>query len=149
MIDLAASKGMLVSLAAMYLGINGGNEGWWTVLTNGLNTQTVCYNFGLYVGKRYKNRKNVFWVLGGDYLPPEGSEGEVRLRRFMEGIRDAEAKQLWAGDWKAPCISTDEKALAFLMNLNAVYSYGILGRPGTIYGRREPHTMIRPHILPI
>src|SRR5216683_7340385 len=133
-IDLAASKGMLVSLAAMYLGDNGGDQGWWTVVTNGVNTQTVCYNFGLYLGKRYKSRKNILWVIGGDYLPPEGSEGEARLRRLMEGIRDAGAKQLWAGDWKAPCISTDEKGLAFLMDVNAVYTYGIPEHPGTTYG---------------
>ncbi len=133
-IDLAASKGMLVSLAAMYLGYNGGDEGWWTVLTNGVNTQTVCYNFGLYLGKRYKSSKNLLWVIGGDYLPPKGSEGEARLRRLMEGIRDAGAKQLWAGDWKAPCISTDEKGLAFLMDVNAVYTYGIPEHPGTTYG---------------
>jgi len=52
----------------------------------------------------------------------------------MEGIRDAGAKQLWAGDWRAPCISTDEKAFASLMDLNAVYTYGIPGHPGTTYG---------------
>jgi hypothetical protein len=133
-IDLAASKGMLVSFAAMYLGFNGGDEGWWTVLNNEVNTQTVCYNFGLYIGKRYKNRKNIFWVIGGDYLTPEGSEGEARLRRFLEGIKDAGAKQLWAGDWKAPCISTDEKAFASLMDLNAVYTYGLATQSGTTYG---------------
>jgi hypothetical protein len=144
--DLAASKGMLISLAAMYLGSNGGDEGWWTVLTNGINTQTVCYNFGLYIGKRYKNRKNIFWVIGGDFLPPEGSEGEARLRRFMGGIRDAGAKQLWAGDWKLPCISTDEKAFASLMDLNAVYTWGIPRHPGTTYGEaRTAFTDSPPH----
>lgn len=137
MIDLAASKGMLVSLAAMYLGFHGGDEGWWKALTDGVNTQTVSYNFGLYVGKRYKSRKNIFWVIGGDYLPPEGSEGELRLRRFMEGIRDGGAKQLWAGDWSAPCISTTEKAFAPLMDLNAVYTYGIPDHSGTTYGEAQ------------
>ena len=136
-IDLAASKGILVSLAAMFLGLKGGDEGWWTVLTSGVNTQTVCYNFGLYIGKRYKSRKNIFWVIGGDYLPPEGSEGELRLRRFLEGIRDAGAKQLWAGDWDAPCISTTEKAFAPFMDLNAVYTYGISGHTGTTYGEAQ------------
>jgi uncharacterized protein DUF4038 len=136
-IDLAASKGMLVSLAAMYLGFHGGDEGWWKALTDGVNTQTVCYSFGLYVGKRYKNRKNIFWVIGGDYLPPEGSEGELRLRKFVEGIRDGGAKQLWAGDWSAPCISTTEKAFAPLMDLNAVYTYGIPGHSGTTYGEAQ------------
>src|SRR2546430_8943827 len=28
-------------------------------ICDGTNTQTVCYNFGLYVGKRYKSRKNI------------------------------------------------------------------------------------------
>ena len=145
-IDLAASKGMLVSLAAMYLGFQGGDEGWWKALTDGINTQTVCYNFGLYVGKRYKSRKNIFWVIGGDYLPPEGSEGELRLRRFVEGINDGGAKQLWAGDWSAPCISTAEKALAPRMDLNAVYTYGIPGHPGTTYGEAQTaYNDLPPH----
>src|SRR2546421_7622393 len=43
-IDLAASKGMLVSLAAMFLGFNGGAEGWWAVPRNGVDTQPVCFN---------------------------------------------------------------------------------------------------------
>src|SRR6267143_3892352 len=58
-IDLAASKGMLVSLAAMYLGYGGGDQGWWSALTNAVNTQDVSYRFGLYVCRRYKNRANI------------------------------------------------------------------------------------------
>jgi len=133
-IDLAASKGMLVSLAAMYLGANGGDEGWWTVLTNEVNTQAVCYQLGLYIGKRYAARKNIIWVIGGGYLPPNRSEGEARLHKFLEGIKAGGATQLWAGDWKAPCISTDEHAFSKAMDLNAVYTYGIPGHPGTTYG---------------
>lgn len=121
-IDLAASKGMLVSLAPMYLGYDGGDEGWWKALTNDVNTREVCYRFGLYIGKRYKDRKNILWVIGGDYLPPAGSEGEARLHSFLEGIKAAGAKQLWAGDWNAPCISTTERAFADLMDVNAVYT---------------------------
>ena len=133
-IDLASSRGMLVSLAPMYLGFNGGPEGWWSALTNNLNTQQVCYNFGLYVGKRYKNRPNILWVIGGDFTPPAGSEGEKRLHKFMEGIKAAGASQLWAGDWNAPCLSTDVPAFASDMDLNAVYTYGIKGKDGLTYG---------------
>lgn len=121
-IDLAASKGLLVSLAPMYLGYDGGDEGWWKALTNQANTREVCYRFGMYIGRRYKNRTNILWVIGGDYLPPAGSEGEARLRSFLEGIKAAGAKQLWAGDWNAPCISTTERAFADLMDVNAVYT---------------------------
>jgi hypothetical protein len=132
-VDLAGSKGMLVSLAPMYLGVNGGDEGWWSVLTNAVNTQSVCYQFGLYIGNRYKNRKNILWVIAGDYMPPQGSEGEARLLKFFEGVKAAGAAQLWAGDWNSGAISTDEPAFASSMDLNAVYTYGKVGKSGATY----------------
>ena len=132
-IDLAASKGILISLAPMYLGYGGGDEGWWKELNNAANTQQVCYKFGLYVGKRYKDRKNILWVIGGDYTPPAGSEGEQGLHKFMEGVKAAGATQLWAGDWSAPTMSTDVRAFAADMDLNAVYTSGVKERPGTTY----------------
>jgi hypothetical protein len=132
-LELAASKGMLISLAPMYLGYKGGAEGWWDTLTSPGNTQEVSYKFGLYIGNRYKKNKNILWVIGGDYTPPAGSEGEMRLHRFLEGIKAAGATQLWAGDWNAPCLSTDEKAFTSLMDLNAVYTSGDAGHPGTTY----------------
>jgi len=131
-IDLAGSKNILVSLAYMYLGFGGGTEGWWAELTNGVNTQSVCYNFGLYLGKRYKDRGNILWVVGGDFFPPSGSEGERRLHKILEGIKDAGATQLQAGDWSAPCLSTDEAAFASSMDGNAVYTYGP-GNNGNTY----------------
>jgi hypothetical protein len=117
----------------MYLGYDGGDQGWWSVLTNRLNTQEVCYKFGLYLGNRYKDRKNIFWVIGGDYMPPANSEGEARLHRFMDGIKAAGATQLWAGDWEPNSISTDERSFAPSMDLNAVYTYGIKGHSGETY----------------
>jgi hypothetical protein len=132
-IDLAASKGMLISLAPMYLGVNGGDEGWWVTLDADANSQSICYDFGLYIGNRYKNRKNILWVIGGDYMPASGTEGEVRLHKFMEGIKAAGATQLWAGDWNFGTISTDEPAFASSMDLNAVYTYGNAGKSGATY----------------
>jgi Protein of unknown function (DUF4038)/Putative collagen-binding domain of a collagenase len=133
LIDLAANKGLLVSLGVMYLGYKGGDEGWWTELNNAANTREVCFKFGQYVGTRYRNRRNIFWVIGGDYSPPAGSEGEARLHKFLEGVKAAGATQLWAGDWNAPCISTDQATFAQEMNLNAVYTSGPQARPGATY----------------
>jgi hypothetical protein len=146
MIDLAASKGILISLAAMFLGYGGGDEGWWKELNSAENTQEVCYKFGMYVGKRYKNRKNIFLVIGGDYTPPAGSEGEQRLHKFMEGVKAAGATQLWAGDWNAPTMSTDVRAFAADMDLNAVYTSGVKERPGTTYEQaRMAYEYSPPH----
>jgi hypothetical protein len=132
-LDLAAQKGMLVNLVPMYLGFNGRNAGWWAELTNNVNTQTASYKFGLYVGNRYKGRKNIIWTIGGDYFPPSGSEGEARVLKFMQGVKAAGATQLWSGHWSASCLSTNEAAFAPLMDLNAVYTYGVLGHAGATY----------------
>jgi hypothetical protein len=123
-IDLAGSKGMLVSLAVLYLGSGGGTEGWWSDLNDSANTEAVCYQFGLYVGNRYKTRPNVFFVIGADYFPPPGSEGEKRLLKILDGAKAAGATQLWAGDWAPPSVSTDATAFAAAMGLNGVYAYG-------------------------
>ncbi len=145
-LELAASKGMLISLAPMFLGYNGGDEGWWSTLTSAANTQEASYKFGLYIGNRYKKHKNILWVIGGDYLPPAGSEGEMRLHKFLEGIKAAGETQLWAGDWKAPCLSTDERAFTSLMDLNAVYTSGDAAHPGTTYVEaRKAYDYSPPH----
>jgi Protein of unknown function (DUF4038)/Putative collagen-binding domain of a collagenase len=123
-IDLAAAKGMAVHLHYMYLGFNGGGEGWWADLTHSRNPQAVCYSYGLYLGNRYKNRKNIVWVAGGDYTPPAGSEGETRLHKILEGIKAAGAPQIHAAHWNSPSLSTDVAAFAAAMDLNAVYTYG-------------------------
>jgi Protein of unknown function (DUF4038)/Putative collagen-binding domain of a collagenase len=145
-LELAATNGIVVSLAPMYLGVDGGNEGWWSTLTNPANTQEISYKFGLYIGNRYKKYKNILWVIGGDFNPPEGSEGEIRLHRLLEGIKAAGATQLWAGDWHAPCLSTDEKAFTSLMDLNAVYTYGDAKQPGTTFVEaRRAYSYSPPH----
>jgi hypothetical protein len=145
-INLAASKGMLVSLAPMYLGYDGGDEGWWKELNSSTNSQEVCFTFGRYLGNRYKNRSNILWVIGGDYLPPSGSEGERRLHKFMEGIKASGDAHLWAGDWNAPSISTDERMFASEMDVNAVYTSGTKARPGITYDEaRVAYQYSPPH----
>jgi hypothetical protein len=123
-IDLAASKGIVVLLDYMFLGFGGGDEGWWQELTSGPNNQTVCRSFGEYLGNRYKNKKNILWLVGGDYTPPPGSEGEARLHKILEGIQSAGATQPHMGDWASPSLSTDVAAFAADMDANAVYTYG-------------------------
>lgn len=144
-IDLAASNGMLLSLAPMYLGYGGGEEGWWKELNSSTNTLEVCFAFGQYLGNRYKNRRNIFWVIGGDYLPPSGSEGEHRLHALMEGIKSSGDAHLWAGDWNAPSISTDERMFASEMDLNAVYTSGTKARPGITYDEARVAYEYSPH----
>ena len=119
----ARDRGMLVLLVPMYLGFGGGEEGWWTELTNGTNTKDVCRRYGEWVGKRYRGFENVIWVAGGDYTPPEASEGRARLRAIVDGIRSV-SDQAWTGHWSPESHAFAGPAFGAPLDLDAVYTYG-------------------------
>src|SRR6267143_1364194 len=96
-VDRAAAHGIAVLLAPSYLGYDGGREGWWQELNSPVNTRSVCAGFGRYLGTRFKEKKNLIWLAGGDFTPPAGSEGEARHREILDGIRAAGASQPWTG----------------------------------------------------
>ena len=96
-VDRAADHGIVVLLAPGYLGFDGGREGWWQELNSPVNTREVCAGFGRYLGTRFKEKKNLIWLAGGDFAPPAGSEGEARHREILDGIRAAGASQPWTG----------------------------------------------------
>ena len=125
-VDRAAAHGMAVLLAPNYLGFDGGEEGWWQPLNAPVNTREVCAAYGRHLGARFRERPNVIWLAGGDFAPPPGSEGEARHAAIVEGIRAAGATQPWTGHWNRDHrggISTDQRRLATLMELNGVYQY--------------------------
>src|SRR5581483_5385903 len=127
-VDRAAAHGIAVLVAPNYLGFGGGQEGWWQELTSPGNTREVCARFGRYLGARFKDKKNLIWLAGGDYAPPPGSEGEARHREIVQGIRAAGASQPWTGHWNFDHrggISTDEVALRDVIALNGVYQYAM------------------------
>jgi len=125
-VDRAAAHGMAVLLAPLYLGFDGGREGWWQELTSEANTRAVSAGYGRYLGARFRDRPNLLWLAGGDFAPPPGSEGEARAFALLQGIRAAGATQPWTGHWNVGHqggISTDEALFAPAMELNGVYQY--------------------------
>ena len=44
--------------------------------------------YGKWLGDRYKNRKNIIWILGGDRNPREGSPDVAVWRAMAEGIEE-------------------------------------------------------------
>ncbi len=122
----AAAHGIVVLLAPLYLGFDGGHEGWWAELSGPANTREVCAAYGAYLGRKFKDSPNLLWLAGGDFAPPTGSEGEARYLEIMRGIRAAGAAQLWTGHWNfnhLGGISTDEARFADRMDLNGIYQY--------------------------
>jgi hypothetical protein len=122
-VDLAASKGFAVFLAYMYLGSNP-SEGWSSALGSSANTDTSAYEYGRYIGERFRASPNIVWVAGGDLLPPAGSTLERRTHRIMEGIKSIEgASRLHTAHWSAENASTDAPSFARDVDLNAAYTY--------------------------
>lgn len=48
-----------------------------------------AYAYGRYIGSRYKDRKNIIWVIGGDRNPREDSEDVEVWRAMARGITEA------------------------------------------------------------
>jgi hypothetical protein len=63
----AAAKSILVLLAPLYLGYQGGDEGWYQeALANG---PEKCREYGRFLGRRYGDFANLLWMMGGDRNP--------------------------------------------------------------------------------
>jgi uncharacterized protein DUF4038/collagenase-like protein with putative collagen-binding domain len=128
MVDLAGQRGLLVLLDVMYLGNGGGDEGFWNELVSAPNGKDACFRYGQFVGARFKDRKNLIFVIGGDFTPPAGSEGEARLRRIVEGVKAAGATQPWtAHGWYG--LSGDLAGVADLLDLDGIYRMGPVTYP--------------------
>jgi hypothetical protein len=52
------------------------------------NTVTQAYTYGNILGKRYHEQKNIIWIMGGDRLPDERSNGIELWRAMAKGIAD-------------------------------------------------------------
>lgn len=90
-IDRAAAKGLLVLLAPIYLGYQCGDEGWCAEVKAASLAELRAY--GVYVGRRYADRPNIVWVIGGD-ADPSAHGVMSRLRAFVEGLRSADKVHL-------------------------------------------------------
>lgn len=65
--------------------------GEWVIAREGkpiFNNTQQTYEYGQFLGNRYKNRPNVIWVLGGDRHPDERPSGVELWQAMAEGIAD-------------------------------------------------------------
>ena len=116
-INLAAQKGMLVLLAPAYMGVGGGDEGWYQEMA--ANGATKLANYGTYVANRFRAYDNILWVHGGDYDPPDLN----LLRAIPNAIRAVDPK------WLHTFHGYEASALGVLgtgepwLQVNDVYTY--------------------------
>jgi hypothetical protein len=93
-IDMAAAKGMLVLLTPAYLGIQCGSQGWCEQMLD--QPVSAMTTYGRYLGNRYRSRRNILWVHGGDTPSiPHGVDGHVNA--IANGIREMDQGALHTG----------------------------------------------------
>lgn len=93
-LNKASELGIEVFLYPAWLGYDTGNghpEGWYSQLI--ANGPAKMYQYGKYLGNRYKNYSNIIWVMGGD-SPPKDALDEIR--EMVRGIEETAGPQLFS-----------------------------------------------------
>jgi hypothetical protein len=82
-VETAESKGIYLALVPTW-------GEWVTPRTDKskFNTSQQTYNYGWFLGDRYKKASNIVWILGGDRHPDERANGIELWRAMAEGIAD-------------------------------------------------------------
>jgi hypothetical protein len=92
-IGKAREKGIEVFLFPAYLGYDDGGshvEGWYTEIN--ANGTSKMYQYGRYLGQRYKDFRNIVWVMGGDCAPGITMD---EIREIVRGIEETAGPQIF------------------------------------------------------
>jgi hypothetical protein len=117
LINLASSYGLVVILDPIETG------GWLTTLEN--NGPTKAYNYGAYLGNRYKNFKNIIWLSGNDFQTWNTSSTDNNLvYQVMRGIASADPNHLQSIELNYQfSYSNQDTTLAKVLTADGAYTY--------------------------
>ena len=112
----AAAFGITVLLDALYLGYDL-NDGWGQEVIAASTADMTSW--GQFVGNRYKNFKNIIWVVGGDTDPTSVAS---KVRACANGIRDYDKWHLFTSHNGRPSLGTTPwSGSDTWLNLNNIY----------------------------
>lgn len=130
------SKGILVLLFPAYVGFDGGNQGWMKEMV--ANNVANMQSYGVQIATRYKNQKNLVWMMGGDMgtAPYTFNTAQAAVEAaLLAGLKSVAGQQstLFSAEWASGSISagfpsgsigTDQSVFGSAMTLNSVYAGG-------------------------
>jgi chitodextrinase len=118
-INKAAEKGIVVLLAPLYLGYNCSNEGWCAEVQ--ASSTATMRAWGRYVGNRYKDFRNIIWLIGGD-MDPSGYGLSAKVREFVGGLREYDTSHLISAHNRRGQSAMDVWPNEAWLDLNNVYT---------------------------
>lgn len=129
------SKGLLVFMFPAYVGYNGEEQGWMKELVaNGKDKSTA---YGAWIAARYKDQKNIVWMLLGD-MGKFNEEQRVAEQALIDGLKSVKNQQSiqYTAESHSGENAADNIHFGNEMTLNGVYTWELkvpvpyLGRKG-------------------
>ena len=92
------------------------------------NGPTKMNAYGAWIGARYKNQKNLVWMMGGDMGTGSTSFNQAQTsveNGLLSGIKSVAGAQsiYFSAEWSSESIGTDQTDFGTSMTLNSVYSW--------------------------
>ena len=134
----AREEGFLVLLTPAYLGVGGGQEGWYQAMRAAGPQALRAY--GEYLGRRYRDNPNILWVEGGDYDPPD----KALVEAVAQGIAAADPGALQSLHPSSGTVVRSLWGNAAWLALDSLYTYGdVAEQAAELYAMQPP----RPFFL--
>lgn len=116
MIGLAAKYNFVVFLDPIETG------GWLTNMVN--NGPKACYEYGKFLGNRYKHFDNIVWMSGNDYEAWRDPANDAAVTAVAKGIQATDTRHIHTAELGGSFgLSTDDPQWASIVSLNAAYTY--------------------------
>ena len=116
MLHLAANHHLQVFLDPIETG------GWLITLQS--NGATKAYQFGQYLGNRYKNFQNIVWMSGNDFQTWKTTSDDAVVLAVAQGIRSFDSNHIQTTELNYELSSSlDDNRWAPLLGLNSAYTY--------------------------
>jgi Protein of unknown function (DUF4038)/Concanavalin A-like lectin/glucanases superfamily/Putative collagen-binding domain of a collagenase/Fibronectin type III domain len=88
------------------------------------NGAAKAFNYGVFLGSRYKNSPNIIWITGNDFVTWTDSTDNNLIENIMAGIASVDPNHLQTSQLDYPVSgSHDDSLLLPYTTLDAVYSY--------------------------
>ncbi|MGD8608448.1 MAG: glycoside hydrolase family 140 protein, partial [Myxococcales bacterium] len=129
-VQQALDRKMLVMMTPAYLGIVGGDQGWWQALA--ARTTSEVQSYGAYLGAKFAALPNVVWVMGGDHWAQEVLS---RTQALVNGLKST-GRSDWLFTYHAGPNTSSAEAVGgeSWLDLNAIYAYEDFGVVGALEG---------------
>lgn len=133
-LEYCEERGLLVFMFPAYLGYEGQEQGWMKELVANGPEKTRAY--GAWVAERYKQRKNIVWMLLGD-MGEFNEEQRIAEQALIDGLKSVKGQQsaLYTAESHSGQNAADNPYFGHEMTLNGVYTW-TLSVPVPYLGRK-------------